>query len=254
MIIVRRIQIPGLETEKPRRLYICLPRGYETSERRYPVLYMFDGHNVFYNSHATYGKSWGMKEYLQQTKLPLIVVGIECNPEGNKRLSEYSPWDFSRRQTGFIEGRGQRTMDWMTKELKPAVDKEFRTLPDREHTMIAGSSMGGLMTVWAMIAYNDVFSRGAALSPCLFLHPQQMAALIKEKTPLAQPTRIYMDYGSAEWEGRCSGHLAEMFRTAARFSRAGAHTAARVVPDALHCEACWEKRIPVFMDYLYPKD
>ena len=96
MIIVRKIQIPGLETAKPRRLYIYLPKDYEVSDRRYPVLYMFDGHNVFYNSHATYGKSWGMKEYLQKTKLPLIVVGIESNREG-KRLSEYSPWDFSRR-------------------------------------------------------------------------------------------------------------------------------------------------------------
>ena len=254
MIIVRKIQIPSLPTEKPRRLYIYLPKDYEASERRYPVLYMFDGHNVFYNSHATYGKSWGMKEYLQKTKLPLILVGVECNPEGNRRLSEYSPWDFDRRQTGFIEGRGKETMDWIVKTLKPSVDEEFRTLPDRDHTMIAGSSMGGLMTVWAMIAYNDVFSRGAALSPCLFLHPRQMAALIREKTPLAQPTRIYMDYGSAEWGGRCAGHWAEMFRTAARLSRAGAHTAARVVPGAVHNEAAWEKRIPVFMDYLYPKD
>ena len=146
MIIVRKIQIPGLETAKPRRLYIYLPKDYEVSDRRYPVLYMFDGHNVFYNSHATYGKSWGMKEYLQKTKLPLIVVGIESNREG-KRLSEYSPWDFSRREVGFVPGRGQVTMDWIVKTLKSSVDAEFRTLPDREHTMIAGSSMGGLITV-----------------------------------------------------------------------------------------------------------
>ena len=253
MIIVRKIQIPGLETAKPRRLYIYLPKDYEVSDRRYPVLYMFDGHNVFYNSHATYGKSWGMKEYLQKTKLPLIVVGIESNREG-RRLSEYSPWDFSRREVGFVPGRGQVTMDWIVKTLKSSVDAEFRTLPDREHTMIAGSSMGGLITVYAAVAYNDVFSRAAALSPCFFLLPREVAALIKEKAPLAQPTRIYMDYGSAEWNGKCKGHWAEMFRTAARLSRAGAYTAARVVPGAVHNEAAWEKRIPVFMDYLYPKD
>ena len=254
MIIVRKIQIPGLETAKPRRLYVYLPKDYEASERRYPVLYMFDGHNVFYNSHATYGKSWGMKEYLQKTKLPLIVVGIECNPEDGKRMREYSPWDLTRRGFGAVEGRGKATMDWIVKGLKPAVDAEFRTLSDREHTMIAGSSMGGLMTVYAAVVYNDVFSRAAALSPCLFLHPRKMAALIKEKAPLAQPTRIYMDYGSAEWDGKCSGHWAEMFRTAARLSGAGAHTAAWVVPDALHSEAYWEQRIPLFMDYLYPKE
>jgi predicted alpha/beta superfamily hydrolase len=145
-------------------------------------------------------------------------------------------------------------MDWIVKTLKSSVDAEFRTLPDREHTMIAGSSMGGLITVYAAVAYNDVFSRAAALSPCFFLLPREVAALIKEKAPLAQPTRIYMDYGSAEWNGKCKEHWAEMFRTAARLSRAGAHTAARVVPGAVHNEAAWEKRIPVFMDYLYPKD
>ena len=73
MITVTKIQIPALPTKKPRRLYVYVPKEYKLSERRYPVLYMFDGHNVFYNSHATYGKSWGMKEYLERTKLPLIV-------------------------------------------------------------------------------------------------------------------------------------------------------------------------------------
>ena len=252
MILVRRIQLPALPTEKPRRLYIYLPKDYEASERRYPVLYMFDGHNIFYNSHATYGKSWGMKEYLQKTKLPLILVGVECNPEGNKRLSEYSPWDFSRRGLGFIEGRGKETMDWIVKTLKPSIDEEFRTLPDREHTMIAGSSMGGLMTVWAMLAYNNIFSRGAALSPCLFLNTGRMNELIKT-APLADPTRIYMDYGSGETK-EDPRDWGLMFRTAAGLSKAGAHVAAQVVPGAEHNEAAWEKRIPIFMDYLYPKD
>ena len=252
MIIVRKIQIPGMETKKPRRLYIYLPQDYHQSERRYPVLYMFDGHNVFYDSHATYGKSWGMKEYLRKTKLPLIVVGVECNPEGNKRLSEYSPWGFSRWGLGDICGRGGETMEWIVKSLKPSVDAEFRTLSDRDHTMLAGSSMGGLMTVWAMMAYNDVFSCGAALSPCLFLNTGRMTAKIKNAS-FIKPTRIYMDYGSGETK-EDPREWALMFRTAAGLSKAGAHVAARVVPDGEHNEAAWEKRIPVFMDYLYPQN
>ena len=249
MIIVSRIQIPGLETEKPRRLYVCLPRHYEKTDRRYPVVYMFDGHNVFYDSHATYGKSWGVREYLKKTKRELIVVGIECNPEGNKRLSEYSPWDFSRWGLGLMEGRGRQTMDWITQVLKPEIDAQYRTLPDREHTMIAGSSMGGLMSVYAAVRYNDVFSRAAALSPCLFLHPAKINEMIKTH-PLKKPTRIYMDYGSGETEEKADD-WALMFRTAARLSKTGAHVAARVVPGAMHCEAAWEKRIPLFMDFLW---
>ena len=252
MIIVRNIQIPGMETAKPRRLYIYLPKDYEDSDRRYPVLYMFDGHNVFYDSHATYGKSWGMKEYLQKTKLPLIVVGIECNPKGSSRLSEYSPWGFSRWDTGIIEGRGRETMEWMTKELKPAVDAEFRTLPDREHTMLAGSSMGGLMTIWAMVTYNDVFSRGAALSPCFVQAMGRLSATLNNIS-IALPTRIYMDYGSGETKEEPQ-EWTRMFKAATAFSKAGAQVAAWVVPGAEHNEAAWEKRIPLFMDYLYPKD
>ena len=97
MILVSKIQIPTLPTKKDRRLYVYLPKEYEKTDERYPVLYMFDGHNVFYNSHATYGKSWGMKEYLTRTHLPLIVVAVECNHEGNQRLSEYSPYDCNAR-------------------------------------------------------------------------------------------------------------------------------------------------------------
>ena len=249
MIIVTKIQIPGMETKKPRRLYVYLPKGYENSEKRYPVLYMFDGHNVFYDSHATYGKSWGMREYLKKSKRQIIVVGIECNPEGNQRLSEYAPWDFAAGRFGRIEGCGRQTMEWITKQLKPEIDAKYRTLPDREHTMIAGSSMGGLMTVYAAVAYNAYFSRAAALSPCLFFGTKQMAELIKN-TPLAAPTRIYMDFGSAETEEHPEPWKL-MFRTASRLSGAGAHVAALVIPDALHNEAAWEKRIPVFMDYLW---
>ena len=149
MIRVERIQIPTLPTKKPRRLYIYTPKGYEGSEERYPVLYMFDGHNVFYDSHATYGKSWGMKEHLEKSKLPLILVGVECNPEGDNRMSEYAPWDIVWKGKRLFEGRGKLTMDFFVDELKPRIDREYRTLPDREHTLIAGSSMGGLMSLYA---------------------------------------------------------------------------------------------------------
>ncbi len=250
MILVKRIQIPSLPTVKDRRLYVYLPGDYETSGQRYPVLYMFDGHNVFYDRHATYGKSWGMREYLQKSRLPLILVAVECNPEGENRMCEYSPWDFSIGKKLFVEGRGQLTMDWITGDLKPMIDAEYRTLQDRKHTLIAGSSMGGLMAVYAAVAYNDVFAGAAALSPCLFFHPKRIAGLIKER-PLKKPTRIYMDYGSGETEEKTEPWEL-MFRTAARLSKAGAHVAARVVPGALHSEAYWEQRIPVFMEYLYP--
>ncbi len=248
MITVSPVQIPSLPTEKPRRLYVYTPQAYASDDRRYPVLYMFDGHNVFYDADATYGKSWGMKEYLETHKTPLIVVAVECNPEGFRRLFEYSPWSFKApRPVGPVEGLGHVTMDWFVNELKPSIDAAYRTLPEREHTMIAGSSMGGLMTLYAVTAYNDTFSKGAALSPCFWDNPHKLAKLLQ--TPLAKPTKVYMDYGEAEDDGDVRPRAA-MFRAAAALVKAGASVAARTVPDALHSEAYWEQRIPLFMDYL----
>ncbi len=249
MILVKQIQIPELPTKKPRRLYICLPKEYDRSEQRYPVLYMFDGHNVFYDRHATYGKSWGMREYLAKTKLPLIIVAVECNPEGFRRLFEYSPWDVScPRPVGNVQGLGRVTMDWFTTVLKPEIDASYRTLPDREHTLIAGSSMGGLMSLYAAVEYNRVFSRAAALSPSLCVSPSKLRDLIRSH-PLADPTRIYLDLGTAEIDPKRRA-LAGMFEVAKELSKAGADVSANVIPGAEHNEAAWEKRIPDFFKHL----
>lgn len=249
MIRVKKIQIPSLPTKEDRRLYVYLPHDYNSSGRRYPVLYMFDGHNVFYDSHATYGKSWGMKEYLTRTGLPLILVGIECNHEGEQRMSEYSPWDLDIPEDIHFDGLGKVTMDWMAGPLKQEIDQHYRTLPDRENTMIAGSSMGGLMALYAVTAYNEVYSRAAALSPCFWAGGQALHRLLAD-TKLSGTTRVYMDMGTGEDPEGKFIRLAEMFEGAAELTGAGAQVAARVVPGALHNEAAWEKRIPIFMDYL----
>ena len=250
MISVTKIQIPALPTKKPRRLYVYLPKNYRQSGKRYPVLYMFDGHNVFYDSHAAFGKSWGMKQYLEKSGLELILVAVACNPEGNRRLFEYAPWSFHAPKPFNldIEGLGKITMDWFTKELKPEIDRTYRTLPDREHTFIAGSSMGGLMSLYALVEYNDVFSGAAALSPSLWAARKDLKPLIKSH-PLARPTRLYMDLGSGETMGN-PAPVMFMFDLAKEFSRAGAEFDARNVPGGQHCEADWEKRIPIFLPYL----
>ena len=249
MIRVEKIQIPELPTNKPRRLYIYLPRDYGKSEQRYPVLYMFDGHNVFYDSHAAYGKSWGMKEYLTRTKLPLILAAIECNTEGDRRMHEYSPWEEDLPWFGHLEGLGSVTMDWITGPLKESIDRTYLTLPDRENTLIAGSSMGGLMALYAVTAYNHVFSRAAALSPYTRGGGKRLHTLFTE-TQLQSPTRIYMDTGECEDSPDDPDYPAEMFVFAAELTRSGALVSAHVVPGAVHDEAAWEKRIPEFMDFL----
>ena len=95
MVIKWDVTIPKLSGDTPRRAYIYLPESYdEEPDRRYPVMYMFDGHNVFFDEDATFGKSWGMNDYMEQSQKELILVGIECNREGNGRLEEYAPFPF----------------------------------------------------------------------------------------------------------------------------------------------------------------
>ena len=100
--------LPALTGKQPRTVYVYVPdMALEDPDARFPVLYMFDGHNVFFDSDATYGKSWGMKEYMEGTATPMIIVAVDCNHSPNHgRLSEYSPFSFCDPNLGNITGRG----------------------------------------------------------------------------------------------------------------------------------------------------
>ena len=249
MIEVWDVTLPELTGEEPRRAYVYLPQALEREpELRFPVLYMFDGHNVFFDEDATYGKSWGLGEYLDAHETPLIVAAVECNHDpDNGRLSEYAPYSFSARGFGTIEGRGGLTMDWLVHSFKPEIDRRYPTLPDREHTFIAGSSMGGLMSLYAVSRFNDVFSRAAALSPSLNFGPHRLERLLRG-AEMPPDTVIYMDMGETELGWRST---ARSFRTVAGLLlEKGVRLTARIVPDGRHCEASWEKQIPFFLPTL----
>ena len=105
-----------------RRTFVYLPDDWQTSGKKYPVLYMFDGHNLFFDSTATYGTCWGLKEYCDAHP-NWIIAAPECNHEGNKRLEEYCPYQSD--WFGGITGTGHEYMEWLTKEFKPLTTKCF---------------------------------------------------------------------------------------------------------------------------------
>ena len=249
MIEVWDVTLPELTGGERRRAYIYLPEsaGHEEGQS-FPVLYMFDGHNVFFDEDATYGKSWGMGEYLDAHGTPLIVAAVECNHDpDNGRIREYAPYSFSARGFGNIEGRGPLTMDWLIRSFKPEIDRRFPTKPDRRHTFIAGSSMGGLMSLYAVSCFNDVFSRAAALSPSLDFDSKRLAALLNA-ADIGADTVLYMDMGETELGWRSTGRC--FWRFAKLLSEKGVRVTARIVPDGRHCEASWEKQIPFFLPAL----
>lgn len=250
MVKVWDITIPELTGQETRRAYLYLPESYEYDrERRYPVLYMFDGHNVFFDSHATYGKCWGMKEYMDYTNTELIIAAVECNHSpDNGRLEEYAPFDFADPKFGRIRGRGRTTMEWLVHTFKREIDENYRTLSGRETTFIGGSSMGGMMSLYAVLEFNEYFSRAAALSPSIWLDPAKLSAMIR-RAKLAKDTVVYMDYGSREIHHHAI--MEKQFRSVtSQLLEKGIWLESRIVPMGDHCEACWERQIPFFMNTL----
>jgi len=245
-------------TGKNRPLHIYLPDNYEQSEDRYPVMYFFDGHNLFYDEDATYGKSWGMKEFLDTWGKDMIMVGIECGHDGEERLSEYLPYPAQSGYFSKYKVMGEATMDWIIHELKPVIDKEYRTYPFRECTAIGGSSMGGIMALYAGIHYNQWISKAACISTAMgFCMPDLMKDL--KESFIDPDTRFYLSWGTKEAHGiedvwsedtssiTYSNHkkvhdkLWEKKANARMFCQVGGG----------HCEADWEKLVPGFMYYLW---
>ena len=243
------VVIPKLSGDTPRKAYIYLPDSYKKQkEQRYPVMYMFDGHNVFFDEDATFGKSWGMNKFLQDSGKELIVVAVECNHEGNRRLIEYAPITYTNSEHGKIRGKGNVMMHWMVNALKPYIDENYRTLPDRKNTIIAGSSMGGLIALYGATAYNHVFQRGACLSPSLWVAPGKVLEMIA-RAHIRRDTQIYMDYG----ENEMFNHAAtseSIISTAHLLLTKRVNLAFRIVPGGTHSEASWERQVPIFMDCL----
>lgn len=246
MVYKWNVTIPKLSGDKPRRAYIWLPEDYEKQpDKRYPVMYMFDGHNVFFDSDATFGKSWGMAKFMGENPKDLIIVAVECNHEGNRRLVEYAPMTYTNSEHGHIKGKGAVMMNWMVNTLKPYIDENYRTLPDRKNTIIAGSSMGGLMSLYAACHYSDVFSRFACLSPSVWVHPGKVKRMLRHAR-IAPDTILYLDYGAQELGNhKATGDvLPGVFQSL--YSQ-GVNVTMRIVPYGVHSEECWEQQIPVFM-------
>ena len=249
LVIKGNITIPQLTGEKKRKLYVYLPESYESEpDRRYPVMYMFDGHNIFFDEDATYGKSWGMAKYMDETEKQLIIVGVECNHDGNGRLQEYSPINFENATLGKIKAKGSIYMNWMVNTLKPYIDSTYRTLPDRKNTILAGSSMGGLMALYGATVYNHIFQRAACLSPSLWVSSGKVLEMVA-RAHVRRDTCIYMDYGSEEMFNHAANAEA-LISTSHLLLTKRVNLAFRIVPGGTHCEASWEKQIPIFMDCL----
>ncbi len=158
--------IPQLERKRNIRIY--LPPDYFVSSKRYPVIYMQDGQNLFDNKTAYLGE-WKVAKTLDKItkgkqKQKSIVVGIDNG--GTHRIQEYTPFPNKH----FGGGQGISYLKFMAETLKPFIDKNFKTLSNRENTTVLGSSLGGLISIYAGIYFPQIFGKIAAFSPSLWFN------------------------------------------------------------------------------------
>ena len=257
MIIKRDFIYTPKGTNRP--LHIYLPDNYFETQNRYPVMYFFDGHNLYFNEDATYGRSWGLKEFLDTWGKDMIVVGIECGHNGYERLSEYLPYAANKgSHFATFDPKGDETMQWILSEVKPLIDMEYRTIPFRECTGIAGSSMGGLMAIYAAVHYNRWFSKAACVSSAIGFCIRPLMKDVRANT-LSPDTRMYFSWGTKEaWgiknpdrEDRSSKTFGWNKRVSDYVGLQGVNTRLHCQVGGGHCEADWEKLVPAFMNYLW---
>ncbi|MES2902409.1 MAG: alpha/beta hydrolase-fold protein [Pseudomonadota bacterium] len=233
-MLASELDMPGLNRKRQLRIY--LPPGYATSTKRYPVLYMHDGQNLFDNATA-YAGEWNVDETLnalaQEGKLELIVVGVDNGRE--KRMTELNPW--SHEKIG--PGEGRQYMDFIVKTVKPLIDSSYRTLPDRANTAVMGSSMGGLISHYAINQYPDVFSKAGVFSPAYWPTGDQIFKFA-ESSKARSDARLYLLMGEKEGNGM----VRDVRRMHAELKKAGhpdANQWLKVVPGAEHNEGFWSR-------------
>lgn len=246
------LDISPLSSPK-RKVWVYLPNSYKKTEKKYDVLYMFDGHNLFYDEVATYGKSWGIKDYLDKSNIDLVVVGVDCNHEGEKRMDEYCPLEVIK--TSWlkipIKPEGDITGEWFVKVLKPYCEKNYRIYKDRNHVGIAGSSMGGLMAAYMISKYNNIYSKAACVSPAIYFCEKPLHQLIDSTT--FKETRIYLDYGSEEFRNKKMMTLGmnSLLELNYAYTKKGCITYPNLVVNGTHSEASWETIFPKIIEFLY---
>lgn len=163
---VIKIKLYAETLNKEKTIRILLPCDYEKNDLNYPVLYMLDGQNLFDETMSHSGE-WGVDEAMDSLcnihKMQAIIIGIDH--AGEERIAEYSPYPI---QDYVTQPQGDAFAEFVVNTLKPFIDSSYRTQPEREFTGIAGSSMGGVMSMYMVMKYNNVFSKAGVFSPAFW--------------------------------------------------------------------------------------
>ncbi len=243
--ILKPITMPQLMRDRIVRIY--LPPGYDSNSKRYPVLYMHDGQNLF-DASTSYAGEWGVDETLnglaKTQSLEIIVVGVDNGQE--KRMNELGPWPNKR----FGKAEGAEYVKFIVETVKPMIDKQYRSLPDRDNTAIMGSSMGGLISHYAIHQYPDIFSKAGIFSPS-YWYSKRVYTHTREY-PLPKTARLYLMTGGKEGKDS-SDDLKKMTDRLLAQKHPADNLHSEVVAGGEHNEAFWRNEFPKAVTWLFQK-
>ena len=223
------------QLNRTRRIWIYLPPDYETSGKNYPVLYMHDGQNLF-DALTSFAGEWEVDETLndlfdQGYSVP-IVVGIDNG--GAERVNEYSPWP----HVGYGGGDGDLYMQFIVETLKPYIDEHYRTMPGREQTGIMGSSMGGLISHYGALKYQQIFSKAGIYSPSYWFSDSVWT--FTRQMGVQEPMRIYLMCGGSEPQGTIND-MNDMQDTLMAVGFPENDISYKIIPGGQHNENLWRQ-------------
>jgi predicted alpha/beta superfamily hydrolase len=248
----------------PRHVEVWTPPGYAQSTARYPVLYMHDGQNLFNPAEAYIGVTWGVAEAIGQLMAAglidgVIVVGIWCTLERRREYMPYQP---------LIEPVGRRLADRFTRaygglpqsdeylrfivaELKPFIDEKYRTRAEQPHTFVMGSSLGGLMSLYALCRYPHIFGSAACLSTHWPIGGPLLIDWFGANLPRAGAHRLYFDFGTDTLDAPYAPYQQRMDERLARAGyTAGRDWLTRKFDGAEHSERAWRARVAEPLQFL----
>ncbi|MBE0661898.1 MAG: hypothetical protein IH597_05465 [Bacteroidales bacterium] len=246
IIMSNDFEMPQLN--RTRRIWLYLPPGYDTTTKHYPVLYMHDGQNLF-DLYTSFAGEWEVDETLNalhatNREVP-IVVGIDNG--GVDRLDEYTPWVHPT----FGGGDGELYAQFIVETLKPYIDANYRTLPQREHTAVMGSSLGALVSHYICLEYQEVFSRVGVFSPSFWFSDSCYS--FTYETGKLHPMRYYMMGGTNE-SGSLVQQMNDMVDTLLAAGFSTEEVFLKTVPGGQHNELLWRTQFEEAFEWLFPVD
>lgn len=245
-----------------RSLYVLLPKDYESSTKRYPVVYMHDGQNMFDDSTSANGE-WHFDEVLEglvdSNRIPqVIVVGMAV--DGSYRIEEYTPTPIQRQNLQgapiSLGGKAATHAQMLVEEIKPFIDKTYRTLQDRDNTTLGGSSLGGLATIFTGATYPQIFGKLFVISPSIWWDNQSILKIVKDAVPTmlksaSERQRIWLDIGDQEGKEALEGARALNKLLQAQGWKQGKTMQYIEAKNAAHSESAWAARLEPMLRFMF---